>query len=85
MQTCHNEGPPIPVEEQHAVFEAFRRASNVKEGKKPGWGVGLPYVRAVVESHGGAIVLDSAMERGTTFTITVPLDSRPFQKTSIST
>jgi len=41
-----------------------------------GWGIGLPYVRAVAESHGGSIGLDSSAERGTTFTVSIPLDGR---------
>lgn len=77
--SVHNEGPPIPIEEQHAIFEPFRRAVRDGGDKKPGWGVGLSYVRAVAESHGGSVTLDSAIMRGTTFTITIPLDSRPFQ------
>lgn len=83
--SVHNEGLPIPMEEQQIIFAPFRRASNVEAGKKPGWGVGLSYVRAVAESHGGSIVLDSARDRGTTFTITVPVDSRPFQRRPLST
>jgi len=77
--SVHNDGEPIPVHEQEAVFQVFRRANNANKVGKQGWGVGLPYVRAVVESHGGAINLDSSLERGTTFVITMPIDSRPFQ------
>jgi chemotaxis protein histidine kinase CheA len=36
-------------------------------------------VRAVAESHGGSIALDSCAERGTTFTISIPLDGRIYQ------
>jgi signal transduction histidine kinase len=36
-------------------------------------------VRSVAESHGGSIDVDSSPERGTTFTINMPLDARPFQ------
>lgn len=77
--SVHNEGLPIPQEDQETVFQVFRRASNAKEGKKSGWGVGLPYVRAVAESHGGSIVIDSALERGTTFTVSIPIDARAFE------
>lgn len=75
----HNEGQPIPPEEQEDIFQMFGRAQAAKEGKISGWGVGLPFVRNVVESHGGTIGLDSTAERGTTFTIDIPLDTRPFQ------
>lgn len=38
--------------------------------------IGLPYVRAVAESHGGSVGLDSTAERGTTFHIDLPVDCR---------
>ena len=75
----HNEGQPIPLEEQEGIFQIFRRVHAVRESKVQGWGIGLPFVRGVAESHGGSIVIDSAIERGTTLTIDIPLDSRPFQ------
>lgn len=77
--SVHNEGIPIAMEDQIGVFEAFKRSYEAKQGRKQGWGVGLPFVRAVAESHGGTIVLDSAQERGTTFTMTIPKDARPYQ------
>jgi signal transduction histidine kinase len=33
-------------------------------------------VKKVAESHGGSVTIDSAPERGTTFTIDIPLDAR---------
>jgi hypothetical protein len=38
----------------------------------------LPFIQSVAESHGGTVVADSALERGTTFTISVPIDARPY-------
>lgn len=73
--SVHNEGDPIPVEEQECIFLMYRRTDNAR--RQQGWGIGLPYVRAVAESHGGSIVLDSHAERGTTLTIDIPLDGRP--------
>lgn len=75
--SVHNDGAPIPVEEQGAIFEMYRRAGAASVTRRQGWGIGLPYVRAVAESHGGSVVVDSAEQRGTTFTIDIPLDCRP--------
>ena len=61
------------------VFQVYQRAKLAKEGNKQGWGIGLPYVRSVGESHGGTIGVDSVEERGTTFTIDMPIDARPYQ------
>jgi signal transduction histidine kinase len=70
----HNEGPPIPPDEQECIFQMYRRAEAARHHAQPGWGIGLPYVRAVAESHGGSIGLDTTAERGTTFIIDIPLD-----------
>jgi signal transduction histidine kinase len=76
--SVHNEGIAIPLEEHDAIFKMYRRAENTQSSPQQGWGIGLPYVRAVAESHGGSIALDSAPGRGTTFTIDIPVDCRPF-------
>jgi signal transduction histidine kinase len=78
--SVHNEGNPIPPDQVESVFQVFARAMAVKQGDTQGWGIGLPYVRSVAESHGGSIDVDSTAERGTTFTIDIPLDARPFQE-----
>lgn len=75
----HNQGQPIPPEEQDDIFHIFKRAQAAKQGKSNGWGIGLPFVRVVAGSHGGTVTVDSTLERGTTFTLDIPLDSRPFQ------
>ncbi len=72
--SVHNEGPPIPAQEQECIFEMYRRIESAKQNRKQGWGIGLPYVRAVVESHGGSMGLDSGAGRGTTFVVDIPLD-----------
>lgn len=74
----HNEGTPIPPDEQQAIFQMYRRTESAQLTQRQGWGIGLPYVRAVAESHGGSVVTDSTPERGTTFTIEVPVDCRPY-------
>ena len=75
----HNAGAPIPPAEQERIFQMYRRLETARSAQAHGWGIGLPYVRAVAESHGGSIGLDSQAARGTTFIIDIPLDCRPFQ------
>jgi len=79
LLTVHNEGDAIPPEELESIFQVFRRAEAARESEKRGWGIGLPYVRSVAESHGGSVQIDSAPGRGTTLAIDVPVDARPFQ------
>ncbi len=70
-----NSGAPIPEDRIADVFLMFRR--NSQDGVQ-GWGLGLPFVRHVAESHGGSVLIDSTAERGTTVTIDLPADARPF-------
>lgn len=76
LVSVHNQGQPIPPHEQECIFQMYRRAELAQTGPDQGWGIGLPYVRAVTESHGGSIGLDSSEERGTTFIIDIPIDAR---------
>jgi len=81
--TTHNEGAPIPIENRESIFQIFRRAQDAKDSQQKGWGIGLPYVRAVAESHGGSVTVDSSAESGTTFVIDIPVDCRPFQNSPV--
>lgn len=74
----HNEGAPIPPDEQETLFRAFQRSRGALASGRRGWGLGLAQVRGVAEAHGGSITVDSSPELGTTFTIDVPADARPY-------
>jgi signal transduction histidine kinase len=76
--SVHNEGMPIPADQVEAIFQIFRRAQAAQESEQEGWGVGLPYVRRVAESHGGSVTVTSDADTGTTFVIDMPADARPF-------
>lgn len=71
--SVHNSGASVPEDQVGRLFEHLRRETTQS---LPGWGIGLPFVRKVAESHGGSVTIDSAPERGTTFTIDIPLDAR---------
>ena len=75
----HNYGPVIPAEKRETLFRAFQRLTEAEMSGKTGWGLGLAQVRAVADAHGGSIGVDSLPDRGTTFTIDIPLDARPYQ------
>jgi signal transduction histidine kinase len=77
--SVHNRGNPISPEDQCRVFEPFARARSAEASSQLGWGLGLTLVRGCVEAHGGRVYLESSAETGTTFTIEIPLDARPFQ------
>jgi signal transduction histidine kinase len=76
--SVHNEGSPIPPDERLQIFDPFSRARGA-EARAKGWGLGLTLVRGCAEAHGGRLELSSTHETGTTFTLWLPLDARPFQ------
>ena len=78
LLSVHHEEPPLAVEEQECLFQMYRRAKSAAATRQQGLGIGLPYVRAVAESHGGSIGLNSAAERSTTFIIDILIDCRPY-------
>jgi len=67
-------GIGMTPEDAEQIFEHFYRSTDPNVRRKKGTGIGLTIVRYIVEAHGGTIVVDSAPNRGSTFTITFPLD-----------
>ena len=65
-------GIGIPLQEQRRVFEKFYRAQNIPDANLPGIGLGLSYVKLMVEAHNGSIHLQSQPGKGTIFTIEIP-------------
>ncbi|MGF1523280.1 MAG: ATP-binding protein [Leptolyngbyaceae cyanobacterium] len=65
-----DEGRGIPLEDQPALFDSFFRARNV--GATPGTGLGLSIVKQCVDLHRGTIAVQSQVDEGTTFTVTLP-------------
>ena len=78
--SVHNTGNEVREDQIARLFEHLRRES---AGGPAGWGIGLPFVRKVALSHGGSVTIDSGPERGTTFTIDIPLGARDSKSYSI--
>lgn len=74
----HNYGNAIPEEDQKKLFDPYQRTVDVAQGTITGWGLGLTLVRGVAEAHGGMVEVKSVAGDGTTFTVLIPLDSRPY-------
>jgi PAS domain S-box-containing protein len=67
-----DEGIGIPKNDLQYMFEPFHRAANTME--IPGTGLGLSIVKRAVDLHGGTINLRTEENKGTTFTIYLPLN-----------
>ena len=65
-------GIGIPAQDLPHIFEEFFRASNVAKTTK-GTGLGLSLVKYIIEKHGGNILLESEVGKGSSFRFTIPI------------
>jgi signal transduction histidine kinase len=70
--TIADDGIGIPADEQPQIFSRFFRASTATQRAIPGTGLGLAISRALVEQHGGTIVLSSREGVGTEISVSLP-------------
>ncbi len=66
-------GIGIPRDRQQAIFEAFIQADGTTTRRFGGTGLGLTITRKLAELLGGDVSLHSEVERGTVFTLRIPL------------
>ena len=69
--TVRDEGPGIPEDEQARLFQRFFRSREVRD-QAGGLGLGLSICRAIVNTQGGEISIESARGRGTSVHFTLP-------------
>ena len=65
-------GTGISAEDLPRIFDRFSRIENARRRSHEGSGIGLALVRELVEMHGGSIGVESALGKGTTFTVKLP-------------
>lgn len=67
--SVHDDGPGIPEEQQHSIFEPFFST------KFSGTGLGLAIARSLVEQHGGTLEVESEPGKGSTFLVLLPVEA----------
>lgn len=72
-----DQGIGITESDQHRVFERFYRADQARSRRTGGTGLGLSIVKHAVYRHGGEVKLWSQPDKGSTFTIRLPLVDPP--------
>lgn len=73
-------GIGIGKPEQKKIFEKFYRSVSALESDVKGSGIGLPLVEHVVRAHGGMVLLESELGKGTRVTIRLPIGAAELRK-----
>jgi signal transduction histidine kinase/DNA-binding response OmpR family regulator len=66
-------GVGIPAEEIPQLFDRFHRVPNTLSRTHEGSGIGLALVNELVKLHGGVIRVDSTLDNGSSFTVSIPV------------
>ena len=70
----HDDGIGLVPDELETVFDSFYQVEDHLTRQHDGLGLGLPIVKAIAESHGGRVWVESeGPDQGATFTIALPL------------
>ena len=68
-----DQGIGISADELPFIFDAFHRGKTREQVK--GYGLGLAAVKTIVEAHGGRVLVQSELGKGSIFTVVLPLSS----------
>jgi len=70
--SVQDNGYGISASDKKHIFDKFFRVNDRRVQKKSGFGLGLTYVKTIVEAHGGKILVESELNKGSIFTIIMP-------------
>jgi two-component system, OmpR family, sensor histidine kinase KdpD len=73
--SVQNEGSYVPPEERLRIFRRFYRSPG-SQYRAAGTGIGLSFVKRIVEAHAGHVWVESQQEAGTTFYLSLPASAK---------
>lgn len=71
--SVEDSGVGIAADDLERVFEKFYRTDDARLSETTGSGLGLAIAREVIRLHGGEITVESELDRGSRFTLTIPI------------
>ena len=74
LATVSDTGCGIAAEDQAKLFQEFYRANDPVNQQVRGTGLGLALVKRIVEAHHGRIWVESEKGKGSTFSVSLPMD-----------
>ena len=74
--SVHNKGAAIPIHDQRDLFHPSHRTASAIQSGQMGWGIGLSFVKSIIEAHGGFVKVLSSLENGTAFILHLPLEGK---------
>ena len=72
LVSVEDQGYGMDASEIRDIFKRFYRAKNARQSGEKGSGLGLAMVEEIVVGHGGAITVESEVNRGSRFTLKLP-------------
>lgn len=76
LLTVEDMGIGVPKDQQQKLFTKFYRATNARQQRPDGTGVGLYLAKKVIVEHGGKVVFSSIEGQGSTFGFRLPLKKK---------
>jgi signal transduction histidine kinase len=73
--TVKDTGIGVPADQQASLFNKFFRATNARQQRPDGTGVGLFLAKKVVDAHHGTVLFESKESKGSTFGFKLPLST----------
>ncbi|NCU30748.1 sensor histidine kinase [Candidatus Saccharibacteria bacterium] len=74
--TVKDQGIGVPKSEQHKLFVKFARASNARQQRPDGTGIGLFMAKKVIVALAGSIIFESVEGKGSTFGFRIPIQGK---------
>ena len=78
-------GPGIPDDQKDKIFDRFYQVSSSDSDYHEGSGIGLSFVKELVELYRGEIHVESEAGKGSTFSVTLPVSRKYFKDDEIVT